>query len=136
MKTRGWALLLLLSLPLVSAARDLNRQRYLLGERASGMGGALVALGGDAAASYYNPAGLASLKARGISLSASAYQLSSESHADALLIPQARGQHQGGSEGRRLLHLPLLDHLSPPALLRGDQPRSLVLHPGARSRQA
>jgi hypothetical protein len=61
-------------------ARDLNAQNYLLGERASGMGGAFVSLGGDATSSYYNPAGLAGAYRKGISLSASAYQASSETY--------------------------------------------------------
>jgi hypothetical protein len=63
-----------------AVARDLNRQNYLVGERASGMGGAFVSLVGDPASSYYNPAGLASLYKRGISLSASVYQLLLENY--------------------------------------------------------
>lgn len=59
-------------------ARDTNRQRYLIGERAGGMGGAFVAMTGDPASAWYNPAGLAALREKGISLSASAYQLAEE----------------------------------------------------------
>lgn len=62
------------------AARELNAQGVLLGERASGMGGAFTALTGDPVSSYYNPAGVAALHAKGVSLSASAYQLSIESY--------------------------------------------------------
>jgi hypothetical protein len=58
-----------------ASARDLNRQNYALGERAAGMGGAFVSVVGDPASSYYNPAGLAGLYKRGLSLSASVYQL-------------------------------------------------------------
>jgi long-chain fatty acid transport protein len=71
-------LVMLTALPAV--ARDDNRQNYLLGERAAGMGGAFVALTGDATSTYYNPAGLAGLYQKGISLSASAYQVSLESY--------------------------------------------------------
>jgi len=61
-------------------AADANQQSVLLGERASGMGGAFVAMTGDPTSSYYNPAGLASLTKRGLSLSASAYQFSQETY--------------------------------------------------------
>ena len=80
--TRALAALVLL----VTAAhgRDINRQRYLLGERASGMGGVVVGTPGDPVATYYNPAGLAAVTSSGLSLSASAYQLTSERYVDAL----------------------------------------------------
>lgn len=68
----------------VASARDLNRQPYPIGERASGMGGAFIALTGDAVSTFYNPAGLATITAPGISLSASAYQYATETYADAL----------------------------------------------------
>ncbi len=67
-------------------ARDINRQRYLLGERASGMGGVAIATPGDPVATYYNPAGLSAVTSEGLSLSASAYQLSTERYFDALDI--------------------------------------------------
>ncbi|MBN2497595.1 MAG: hypothetical protein JXR96_23580 [Deltaproteobacteria bacterium] len=57
-----------------SQARDLNRQNYLVGEKAAGMGGAFTAMTGDPASLFYNPAGLAGLYKRGLSLSASLYQ--------------------------------------------------------------
>ncbi|MBW2700146.1 MAG: hypothetical protein JRF33_04955 [Deltaproteobacteria bacterium] len=74
---------LLMCTPVVGA-RDLNRQNYLVGEKASGMGGAFSAMVGDAASLYYNPAGLAGMKRRGLSLSASVYQVHWE-HYDKLL---------------------------------------------------
>ena len=74
-----------------AAARDLNRQSYQVGERAAGMGGAFTALTGDAASSYYNPAGLAGLGKQGISLSASMYQLLMESYHDALDVDMGGG---------------------------------------------
>jgi len=43
-------------------ARDINRQNYLIGEKAAGMGGAFVSVTGDAASAYYNPAGLVQTK--------------------------------------------------------------------------
>lgn len=91
----------------VAAARDLGRQNYLVGERASGMGGALVALTGDAASAYYNPAGLGAFEKKGISLSASAYQLSSESYPGELSIPmQGGGAIAGDMSGRTFATFP------------------------------
>lgn len=76
-----------------SRARELNAQGVLLGERASGMGGAFTALTGDPVSSYYNPSGVAALHAKGVSLSASAYQLSFESYPELIDIddPSAPG---------------------------------------------
>jgi len=79
----GLAFFLLACFPLNVGARDLNRQRAPLGERASGMGGAFIAMTGDPTSSYYNPAGLAALTRRGLSLSASAYQYTQETYPDA-----------------------------------------------------
>ena len=73
------------------SARDLNRQNYLIGERASGIGGAIVALDGDPEASYYNPAGLATIMRQGISLSASAYQAAFEKYGAIMDIPVGDG---------------------------------------------
>lgn len=75
-------LLVCISFP--SLARDLNRQSYQIGERAAGMGGAFVSMVGDPASSYYNPAGLGGLYKKGISLSASIYQLLIEDYRQAL----------------------------------------------------
>lgn len=77
-----------------ASARELNAQGVLLGERASGMGGAFTALTGDPVSSYYNPAGVAALHAKGVSLSASAYQLAIESYPKLLDIndPSAPGE--------------------------------------------
>ncbi|RMD64547.1 hypothetical protein D6833_04280 [Candidatus Parcubacteria bacterium] len=74
-----------------SLARDLNRQSYHVGERASAMAGAFTAMGGDAASSYYNPAGLAVMSKKGISLSASMYQLLIENYHDALDVTMEDG---------------------------------------------
>lgn len=72
-------------------ARDLNRQPYPIGERASGMGGAFIAMTGDGVSTYYNPAGLATISAPGISLSASAYQYATETYADELEFGAGEG---------------------------------------------
>jgi hypothetical protein len=72
-------------------ARELNAQGVLLGERAAGMGGAFVSLTGDGTSSYYNPAGVAALHAKGISLSASAYQLNRETYPKLLEVDVGAG---------------------------------------------
>jgi long-chain fatty acid transport protein len=95
------AALALAALASAAAARDLGRQNYLVGERASGMGGAFVALTGDAASAYYNPAGLGAFEKKGLSLSASAYQLSSESYPSELNLPMAAGGSIAGDMSGR-----------------------------------
>ena len=54
-------------------ADDGNYQNYLVGERASGMGGAVAASSEDLDGVYYNPAGLAMIDASRLSLSTSLY---------------------------------------------------------------
>ena len=44
-------------------ADDNHYQNFLVGERAASIGGAYTALSDDASGAYYNPAGLAQLKA-------------------------------------------------------------------------
>ena len=78
--------------------RDINRQRYPLGERASGMGGVVIGLPGDPVATYYNPAGLPATTSQGLSLSASAYQLSSDHYANALDVELDDGRLQADME--------------------------------------
>jgi hypothetical protein len=48
-----------------------------IGDREVGLAGAVIATGWEPGSAHYNPAGLASLKRRSISLSANAYQLES-----------------------------------------------------------
>ena len=84
-------LAVLLAVGTNASARDLNKQNYLIGERAAGMGGAFVSLTGDATSAYYNPAGLGGLHKKGLSLSASAYQLSVENYPRALDIDMGGG---------------------------------------------
>jgi Outer membrane protein transport protein (OMPP1/FadL/TodX) len=50
-----------------------NYQNYLVGDRAAGMGGAVVASTNDLDACYYNPAGLANVTGSRIALSVSLY---------------------------------------------------------------
>ncbi len=54
-------------------AGDGNYQDYIVGERAAGMGGAVVALAQSVDACYFNPAGIAFAPANSISVSASLY---------------------------------------------------------------
>lgn len=56
-----------------AVADDTNYQNFLLGDRAAGMGGAVVASTADLDAAYYNPAGLAAVAGSRISLSVSLY---------------------------------------------------------------
>jgi len=54
-------------------ASDSKYQTYIVGDRAAGMGGAVVSLANSVDACYYNPAGLTLAKASTISLSANLY---------------------------------------------------------------
>lgn len=114
-RTGGWGGLCAVSLLAASGlwspaaeARDINRQRYLIGERAGGMGGAFVAMTGDAASAWYNPAGLAALREKGVSLSASAYQLATERHEGILSIgdPTQRASIYADAEGSQFSTFP------------------------------
>jgi hypothetical protein len=77
--TSALALLACLALlwPAPASASDTHYQNFLIGERASGMGGAFVALGDEATGAYYNPAGLANIRLSVFSLSMSAYGMQS-----------------------------------------------------------
>lgn len=59
----------------VSGARanEANYQQYIIGDRASGMGGAVCAIAEAIDACYNNPAGLAQMRNNSVSLSASLY---------------------------------------------------------------
>lgn len=59
--------------PGVSRADDTHYQNFLVGEHALGIGGAFTALADDAAAAFYNPAGLALIGRSSISGSLSVY---------------------------------------------------------------
>ncbi|MCG2658888.1 MAG: hypothetical protein L6437_01400, partial [Kiritimatiellae bacterium] len=64
-----------LGIGLASAAwaTDSKYQTYIVGDRAAGMGGAVVSIADSVDACYYNPAGLTMAKASTISLSANLY---------------------------------------------------------------
>ncbi|MEO1267973.1 MAG: UPF0164 family protein [Myxococcota bacterium] len=54
-------------------AQRANYDGVLIGERATGLGGAFTAVADDASALYYNPAGLVQIPRSGLSLSANTY---------------------------------------------------------------
>ncbi|NLB60656.1 MAG: hypothetical protein GX806_06300, partial [Lentisphaerae bacterium] len=62
---------------------DSNYQRYMVGERAAGMGGAVVSIADGIDAAYYNPAGLGRIKSNTLSISANLYGFQSYKIADA-----------------------------------------------------
>ncbi|MFA5042909.1 MAG: hypothetical protein WC381_08945 [Kiritimatiellia bacterium] len=68
-----WILLAGLSLVAAAWATDSKYQTYIVGDRAAGMGGAVVSIADSVDACYYNPAGLTQVKASTISLSANLY---------------------------------------------------------------
>lgn len=75
---KNFALALALALLAISrpahAESDSHYQDTLLGARAAGMGGASLALGGEATGSFYNPAGIVVDKSALIQVSMSAYR--------------------------------------------------------------
>jgi long-subunit fatty acid transport protein len=74
MTHRHWILLILLILPQSSLAAFSNYNSVLIGDMASGMGGAFTALTGDpASCSYYNPATLARMRGTNLSATANIY---------------------------------------------------------------
>ena len=70
-KTAGAALVL--GAVLTAHATDSKYQTFIIGDRAAGMGGAVVSLADSLEACYYNPAGLVRASASSISLSANLY---------------------------------------------------------------
>ncbi len=65
-------------------ADDLHYVNMLVGNRASGMGGAYTAISDDPAGCYYNPAGIAFSPYNGVSGSVNAYSKSTKTYKDAL----------------------------------------------------
>jgi long-chain fatty acid transport protein len=66
----------LLALAASSARADFyNNRNFLVGERAAHLGGAFTAIADDATAGWYNPAGLASIRATSVLMTANAYAL-------------------------------------------------------------
>ncbi|MDD5677337.1 MAG: hypothetical protein PHW60_05000 [Kiritimatiellae bacterium] len=62
-----------LSLATAAWATDSKYQTYIVGDRAAGMGGAVVSIADSVDACYYNPAGLNMVKSSTVSLSANLY---------------------------------------------------------------
>lgn len=71
MKTKMMTALMLLAA--TAWATDSRYQTYIVGDRAAGMGGAVVSIADSVDASYYNPAGLTQVKSSTVSLSANLY---------------------------------------------------------------
>lgn len=80
-KTLQTALLLyLLSYPAVAAADDLHYNNILIGDRASGMGGAYTAVSDDPGGLYFNPAGIAYSTGQSLSASVNAYSVTNRTY--------------------------------------------------------
>jgi len=75
MNTRIMTRMLAAGLVMASTAwaTDSKYQTYIVGDRAAGMGGAVVSIADSVDACYYNPAGLTQVKASTVSLSANLY---------------------------------------------------------------
>ena len=71
MKTKMMTALMLLAA--TAWATDSKYQTYIVGDRAAGMGGAVVSIADSVDACYYNPAGLTQVKSSTVSLSANLY---------------------------------------------------------------
>ncbi|GMU59639.1 MAG: hypothetical protein AMXMBFR34_14020 [Myxococcaceae bacterium] len=74
MRSLPWGTAVLLALGAAEVRADFfNQRNFLVGERASVLGGAFTAVADDASALWYNPAGLAVIEKPSLSLSANAY---------------------------------------------------------------
>lgn len=74
---KGAVALVLFSLSAVSGADEYHYNNILIGDRASGMGGAYTAVSDDAGGMYYNPAGIAYSTGKNLSASVNAYSVTS-----------------------------------------------------------
>src|ERR1035437_870784 len=68
-----WMLAVGLVMASAAWATDSRYQTYIVGDRAAGMGGAVVSIADSVDACYYNPAGLTQVKSSTVSLSANLY---------------------------------------------------------------
>ncbi len=68
-----WAFISLVILVGQATADEFHYTNYLIGDRASGMGGAYTAVADDASGLYYNPAGIVYTQGRSLSASVNAY---------------------------------------------------------------
>lgn len=72
--------LALLSFAVTSGADEFHYNNILIGDRASGMGGAYTAVSDDPGGMYYNPAGIAYSTGKSLSASVNAYNVSSRTY--------------------------------------------------------
>src|SRR5512142_2455055 len=88
MVRRIWGLVLILAVGACSAANaladDLHYNNLLVGERASGMGGAYTAVSDDATGLYYNPAGIVYAAGRSVSANVNGYYYSKKTYKDVI----------------------------------------------------
>jgi long-chain fatty acid transport protein len=75
---------LALSAATPALADDYHYNNLLIGDRASGMGGAYTAVADDASGLYYNPAGITYIGGRNLSASVNAYHITSIKYRDVL----------------------------------------------------
>ncbi len=73
-------------LSLSALADDAHYQNFLIGERASGMGGAFTAIANDPSGTYYNPAGLVDIKSGLLSADLNFYSFQQQSLTNALHV--------------------------------------------------
>ena len=70
---RGAAFAVLMTFSVIAAADDYHYMNVLIGDRATGMGGAYTAVSDDPSGMYYNPAGIVYSGKRNLSASVNAY---------------------------------------------------------------
>ncbi|MDD2897076.1 MAG: outer membrane protein transport protein [Desulfuromonadaceae bacterium] len=77
-------LFVLLSISAVCGADEFHYNNILIGDRASGMGGAYTAVSDDPGGMYYNPAGIAYSTGKNLSASVNAYSVSNRTYKSAV----------------------------------------------------
>jgi hypothetical protein len=75
-----------------SFADEYHYVNSLVGERASGLGGAYTAVSDDPSGCYYNPAGIVFAQGRRLSISVNAYNVSTKTYKDALHKTTGEGE--------------------------------------------
>lgn len=79
-KLQSAVIIAMLSSAAVSWADEFHYNNILIGDRASGMGGAYTAVSDDAGGLYYNPAGIAYTTGKSISASVNAYSVANRTY--------------------------------------------------------
>ena len=77
---QGAVVMVFLSFAATSAADEFHYNNILIGDRASGMGGAYTAVSDDPGGMYYNPAGIAYSTGKNLSASVNAYSVSNRTY--------------------------------------------------------